>query len=354
MAKKIRVGIVGLGAIGPVHADAYQASGEAEIVALCDLDQGKLKSHGDRLNVAQRFTDYRELIAADLDAVSVCVPNDLHRDVAVAALRAGRNVLCEKPTALNAKQAQQMADAAKKSKGILQIGMVNRQRADSQVLRQYIQAGELGDIYHMRAVIVRRRGIPGLGGWFTTKARSGGGPMIDLGVHLFDLAMYLADQWKPTAVSAATYDKFGPRMKNYRFVSMWAGPPKLDGKFDVEDYSTGFVRFPKKVTMSFEIVWAANAPDACFVELLGDKGGARAMVDGPLTIMTEHNGRIADLTPKFDDRASAFHVQAKKFLAACRGEAAPAATGEQGVTVMKLIDAIYASDRQGKEVKIHA
>jgi len=341
-----------MGTIGPVHADAYGASGEAEIVALCDLDEAKLKSHGDRLNVAQRFTDFRDLIAADLDAISVCVPNNVHRDVAVAALKAGKNVLCEKPTALNAKQAQQMVDAAKKSKGILQIGMVNRQRPDAQALRQYVESGALGNIYHMRATIVRRRGIPGLGGWFTTKARSGGGPMIDIGVHLFDIAMFVSGQWQPTSVSAATYGVFGPRMKGYKYVSMWAGPPKFDGKFDVEDYSSGFVRFPKGVTMSFEIVWAANAPNECFVEVLGDKGGGRVMHDGPLNILTEDNGFVADLTPQLPTNVNAFHVQAKKFLAACRGEAKPAATGEQGVVAMKLIDAIYASSEAGKEVKI--
>lgn len=352
MAKKIRVGIVGMGTIGPVHADAYGASGQAEIVALCDLDEGKLKSHGDRLGVSQRFTDFRDLLAADLDAVSVCVPNYVHRDVAVAALKAGKNVLCEKPMAINARQAQQIADAAKKSKGILQIGMVNRQRPDAQALRKYIEEGVLGEIYHLRAVIVRRRGIPGLGGWFTTKACSGGGPMIDIGVHLFDMAMFLGGQWQPTSVSASTYSKFGPRMKDYRFVKMWAGPPKLDGKFDVEDYATGFVRFPKGVTMSFEIVWAANAPDESFVEVLGDQGGGRVMHDGPLTILTENQGFVADLCPKLDTRPAPFHVQAQKFLAACRGECKPAATGEQGVVAMKLIDAIYASSEAGKEVKI--
>lgn len=351
MSAKLKVGIVGMGTIGPVHADAYVASGQAEIVGICDLIPQKLEHHGTRLGVENRYRDYRELLASDAEAISVCVPNARHKEVAIAALKAGKHVLLEKPMALNSLQAADINAAARKAKGILQMGMVNRQKPDAQVLRQCVKDGMLGDIYHIRAVLIRRRGIPGMGGWFTTKALSGGGPMIDLGVHWFDLAMWLSDLWKPTLVSARTYAKFGPAMKNYKYVGMWAGPPNYKGKFDVEDYSTGFVRFGNQATMSFEISWAANAQEDSYVELLGDKGGARLFGEKPLTILTEHGGQLADIVPQFNNKADAFHVEVQKFIAACRGEIEPVATGEQGQIVSRLLDAIYASSAAGKEVK---
>jgi predicted dehydrogenase len=133
---------------------------------------------------------------------------------------------------------------------------------------------------------------------------------------------------------------------------MWAGPPKLDGTFDVEDYSAGFARFAGDATLSFEIAWAANAESESFVEILGDKGGARVGGTGPLVILTEHEGRVTDITPKYDESPKPFDVQARKFVAACRGEMAPVATIDQGCTVMKLIDAIYESSRKNREVPI--
>jgi predicted dehydrogenase len=351
MSDKLKVGIVGMGTIGPVHADAYVNSGEAEIVGICDLLPQKLELHGNKLGVKNRYKDYRQLLAGDAQAISVCVPNAMHKEIAIAALQAGKHVLLEKPMALNSTQAADICTAGRKAKGILQIGMVNRQKPDAQVLRQCIKDGMLGDIYHIRAVLIRRRGIPGMGGWFTTKAKSGGGPMIDLGVHWFDLSMWLSDLWKPTLVSARTYAKFGNDMKNYKYVSMWAGPPNYKGKFDVEDYSTGFVRFGNKATMSFEISWAANAQDESFVEVLGDKGGARLFGEKPLTILTEHGGQLVDIAPQYNSKVNAFHAQAKKFISACRGEIEPVATGQQGQTISRLLDAIYASSTQGKEVK---
>lgn len=352
MSAKLKVGIVGMGTIGTVHSDAYVASGAAEIAGICDLIPEKLERHGARLGVKNRYQDYRKLLASDAQAISVCVPNAVHKEVAIAALKAGKHVLLEKPMALNAGQAADINAAARKAKGILQMGMVNRQRPDAQVLRQCVGQGMLGDIYHIRAVLIRRRGIPGMGGWFTTKAQSGGGPMIDLGVHWFDLAMWLSDLWKPTQVSARTYAKFGPDMKNYKYVSMWAGPPNYKGKFDVEDYSTGFVRFGNKASMSFDISWAANSEEESYLELLGDKGGARLFGEKPLTILTEQGGRLVNIAPQFDSKVDPFLVEIQKFLAACRGEIEPVATGAQGEMVSKLLDAIYASSAAGKEVKV--
>ena len=281
MAEKLKVGVIGVGTIGTVHAQSYQNSGQAEVAALCDIDAAKLAAKAQQFGVAKRFARYRDLLKTDVEAVSICVPNALHAEMAVAAMKAGKKVLVEKPMAINGAEAAKIVAAQKRHRRAGAGGHGPPAGAEAQLLRDYIVSGLLGSVYHMQAVLIRHRGIPGLGGWFTTKALSGGGPLIDLGVHWFDMCMWLAGLWRPTAVSARVYSKFGPDMPNYRYVSMWAGPAKLDGTFDVEDYSTGFIRFGQQATLSFEISWAANSRDESFIEILGDKGGMRIFDSKP-------------------------------------------------------------------------
>jgi len=283
--------------------------------------------------------------------VYVCVGNWLHCDAALAGLRAGAHVFCEKPMALNAGQAKRMVAAAKKARRVLQMGMVRRLTPESQAVKDLVDQGALGRIYHMRCVIRRRRGIPGLGGWFTTKAKSGGGGLIDIGVHLLDQVMWLSNQWKPTHVSAQTYAQFGKDMKKYTYLGMWAGPPNYDGVFDVDDYATGLVRFGPDCTLSFEVSWAGNNEQGSFVELLGDKGGVRAGGGHPPTLYTEMHGRLADVQLQCKDVKN-FDVQARNFVDVVLGKAKPMATGEQGLILMRLLDAVYESGRKGCEVKV--
>ncbi len=352
MGDKVKVGIIGMGAIGAFHAKSYQTCCDVEVSAICDINADAVNAKGDEFGVKKRFEDYRKLLKTDIDAGSICVGNWLHHEVALAPFEAGKHVLLEKPMAMNADQAGEIVAAADKAGKKLQIGMVWRQNPAVAAMKEFIAAGTLGSVYHARAVWTRRRGIPGMGGWFTNKAYSGGGPLIDLGVHWLDLSMWLADQWSPTAVSAQTYAKFGPDMKKYTFVSMWAGPPKYDGVFDVEDYASGMVRFASGATLSFEISWAANAPEEMYVEILGDKGGARLTGDDDLKFYSQQHGRLTDVQPQFDPTVNPYDVQAGKFIAACRGLGEPAATGEQGLAVMKVIDGVYASSQANKEVAI--
>ncbi len=353
MKQKVKVGIIGMGAIGAVHADAFTAnSQDAEIAILCDINAERLKAMGEKYKVKNLCSDYKEVLKSDVDAVVVAVGNALHKVTACAALKAGKNVLLEKPMAMNAKEAAEIVGTADKSRKILQVGMVNRQRGDVQLARKYVVDGILGDIYHMRAVLIRRRGIPGLGGWFTTKSASGGGPLIDIGVHWFDAAMFISGHWNPTSVSAMTYSKFGNPMRNYKYVSMWAGPPKFNGVCDTEDYAVGFARYGKKATMSFEIVWAANANDEAYVEVLGTKGGIKVFSSKNPMLLTEYNGNLANVELLIPDAGSGFQIQAKKFIDACRGERSSEVPGKEGLVNMKLIDAIYESGIKGKEVII--
>ena len=246
MSGKIRIGIIGCGTIGSVHADAYAKVKNAELVALCDILPDRLKEKAERHKVALTYTDYRELLAnPDIDAVSVCVPNDMHAPIAIDAFKAGKHVMLEKPMTLNAGLGREILKARDASGKQLQMGMVWRQTPQAEVVRDAIANGRLGEVYQIRVKLIRRRGIPGLGGWFTTKARSGGGGLIDIAVHFLDLVMWITGYWNPTRVSARTYAKFGSPMKDYHYVSMWAGPPNYEGTFDVDDYAAGFVRFEK-------------------------------------------------------------------------------------------------------------
>jgi len=351
MAGKMKVGILGLGAIGTIHARALGGVPGAEVAALCDANGDLLRTKGAEFGVERLYDDYRGMMKdGDIDAVFVSVPNFLHCETTLAAFRAGKHVLCEKPMAMNASEGRRMVAAAKKAGKVLQVGMVMRQRAASLVLRDYVVRGRLGKVYHMRLCLRRRRGVPGLGGWFTTKAKAGGGAMIDIGVHFLDLAMWLTDNWKAERISAQTYAKFGPRMKDYVYVGMWAGPPNYRGVCDVDDYASGLIRFHGDATLSFEISWAQNVPQTNFLELLGDQGGARLAGDD-LQIMGEQDGRLVDITPHFA-KVNPYEIQAAKFVDACLGRGDVPATGEQGLAVMEVLDAVYKSSRLGREVPV--
>ena len=355
MEKKVRIGIIGCGTIGTVHTEAYLKVENAEIVAMCDILPDRVKEKAEKYKIAKTYTDYKELLAdPEIDAVSVCVPNDMHAPIAIAALEAGKNVMLEKPMTLNQKLAQDIIDARDKSGKILQMGMVWRQTPEAEVVKEAIEKGNLGHIYQIRVKLIRRRGIPGLGGWFTTKEQSGGGGLIDIAVHFLDLVMWASNYWNPTKVSAKVYSKFGNPISDYHFVDMWAGPPKADGVFNVDDYAAGFIRFGNEMaTLSFEVAWACNAEDECYVEFLGDKGGVKCGSNtGSTVFRTEVDNRIADTTVHYKADRDRFAAELGKFTNAIQGKGEIPATAEQGLAVMKLLDAIYKSSELDAEVEI--
>ena len=349
---KVRIGIIGCGSIGSVHADSYAKVADAEVVAMCDILPEKLKEKAARHNVAKTYENYHDLLAdPEIDAVSVCVPNCMHAPIAIDAFKAGKHVMLEKPMTMNANLGRDILAARDASGKVLQMGMVWRQTPEAQVVRKAVEDGKLGEIYQIRVRMIRRRGIPGLGGWFTTKEKSGGGGLIDLAVHFLDLSCWAAGLWNPTKVSAKTYSKFGSKMRDYHYISMWAGPPNYDGVFDVDDYAAGLIRFGSKATLSFEVAWACNSEEESYVELLGDKGGVK--IGGTKTILrTEVDGMIADTELFFKRDQDRFVLQLEKFVAAVQGKGDGPATGEQGVILMEILDAIYKSSEEDSEVTI--
>lgn len=351
----IKLGIIGAGAIGSHHAATAKRVG-VEVVGIADTNEAAAKALAQKEGVPVALADPLELLALkDLDAVVVGVPNKFHKDLAVAAVRAGKDVLLEKPMAMNVAECQEINAEAKRNQRIVQIGFVHRFTSVAQAAKRFMDDGALGNLYHAKANLYRRRGIPGLGGWFTTKSLSGGGPLIDVGVHAIDLAMHLMGFPKPVRVSGKVYANFGPRMKDYLYEGMWAGPPRLDGKFDVEDSAHALVRFEGGLTLEVNATWAGNFPDESVKNLMGffgDQGGMTFQLGGSdLRVAVEQHGHNVDVVPNLRPAEHA-DDQLRHFVDCVKTRREPIASGEKGQVVQSIIDAIYESSRLDKEVEV--
>lgn len=347
----LKVGIIGAGGIAQVaHIPGYMAAG-ATIAAVATPRAEVAERLGGELGAAWT-TDYRELLAReDISAVSICVPTYLHAEVTIAALRAGKHVLCEKPPSINAADAQAMADAAQEAGRILTYAFSARFRNSNLRLKSWIEAGVLGEVYGARVGWMRRRGNPA--GWFTDSSKAGGGPLIDLGVHGLDLAWWLMGRPRPISVTGTAYYHFG----NYTGADAQTPDPvmqlhlreKEKSVYDVEDSAFAFVRFENGAHLALEASWALNCKkENRYLQLYGTKGGANM---NPLEIYTDLHGTLADVTPEVPEN-NAYHEEMRHFVACVRGEEEPIAPGPDGVTVMKMIDAIYESARSGQEVRL--
>ncbi|HOJ48095.1 MAG TPA: Gfo/Idh/MocA family oxidoreductase, partial [Bacillota bacterium] len=221
---KIKVAIIGCGTIANnAHIPAYMANPDAEIKYFCDIIPERAKAAVEKYNCGIAITDYKEILAdPEVEAVSVCTPNKMHSTITIDCLKAGKHVLCEKPAARNYTEALAMQEAQHKYGKVLNIGVVNRFNAAVNKLREMIQRGDLGEVYHVYVSFRAHRSIPGLGGAFTTKEIAGGGVLIDWGVHYLDIVMYCCGDPKPLTVSAKAFSKLGVDMKNYVYESMWA------------------------------------------------------------------------------------------------------------------------------------
>ena len=330
--------VVGVG-MGRCFVSALKGHPNAEVVAICDVNEERARRVAEEFDVPKVYTDYKEMLQdPKINAVGVSTPNFLHAPVAIAAFEAGKNVLCEKPQATNAKEGQAMVDAAKKANKVFMMGFNNRFRADTQLLKRYIENGELGEIYYAKTGWVRRAGIPGLGGWFTTKAMSGGGPLIDLGVHVLDLTLWLMGNPRPVSVMGSSYAKFGPKLAE-----------KQGGTYDVEDLAAGFIKLENGGTVILEASWQQYVErERIYSTLCGTEGGADVE---PFRIYKCINGNQADITPHFHP-VSGHDMEVRHFVECLLSGDEPLATGEHGLHIMKILDAIYESTNTGKSVDI--
>lgn len=349
MAKKVRIGVIGTGGIANgAHLPGYsKIPDECEIFAICDIDPKALKSTAEKYpDIKHKFEDYKKLLAMpEIDGVSICTPNYVHCQPTVDALAAGKNVLCEKPIGMNAKEGAKMVEAAKKSGKFLQIGYNSRFSPTNQTLKKFIDAKELGDIYYARAQALRVRGIPGWG-VFIDKSKQGGGPLIDIGVHMLDLTLWFMGHPKPISASGVTYQKFGKRSDVVGFMGQW------DYKnFTVEDMAAALIRFDNGATIVLESSFVANLKeDHQNVTLLGTEGGAEAY---PLSITQERHKSVFSFSPDMPNKNINTHnAEMAAFVECIRDKKQPLVTGEHGLMVAKIMDAIYKSSEEGKEVKI--
>lgn len=345
---EIRVGIIGCGGIAQnAHIPGYQRIENVKVVACCDVVEAVAKSAAEKFSIPRHYTDYSTmLMKEDLDAVSVCTPNALHKEPTIMALEEGVHVLVEKPIAANAKDGAEMVRAARKAGRILIVGFQERFNPHGMVIRKFVERGELGWIYYNRATYLRRRGVP-TWGVFLNKELQGGGALIDIGVHALDLAMYLQGFKKPTSVLGRAYTLFG-KSKDAAEANAW-GVWDTE-KFMVDDNAFAVVTLEDGSFLVLETSWASHikSQGTFNVNLRGTKGGAQLE---PPEIYMDRNGVAMDMTPlthtKPDWREQSY-VKMKKFIESIIAEKPLYAPGEEGVIVQSIIDAIYKSTETGR------
>ena len=354
MSNKVRAAIIGCGNIAGAHGPAYKAIADHVELAYCidlipERAEEKKAAFGDENTVC--LTDYREMLKdPTVDVVSVCLPNDLHAPVTIDCLNAGKHVLCEKPVALNYEQALTMKEAADRNGRILNIGVVNRFNRAVEAVRESILSGELGEVYQIYCSFRAFRSIPNLGGWFTTKARSGGGALIDWGVHFLDLINYCMDNPQPKTVSAVCHAKLATDLHSYHYRWMHAGPTNFDGIDDVEEYVTGLVRTDGP-TLTFNGAWAQNIDeDAMFIEFMGTKGGIKLQYGGNFTLYSTKNGMLTTTTFKYPT-VNMYHAEIRDFLIKAPQGIKTKANIDQALVTSQVMDMMYKSSELGEEVK---
>lgn len=330
----MKIGIIGTGSIAThAHIPHYIAAG-ADVVAVMNRTHKHGEAVAQQFGIERVYATVEELFENEqLDAVSVCTPNALHKQQVIAALEAGCHVLCEKPPAISAREANEMLQAAKKAQRTLHYGFHYRHTSDTQLLKRMIDAGELGHVYAATALALRRRGIPGWG-VFTDKKLQGGGALLDIGVHMLDLALYLMSYPTPVEVSGHVGQYLGTR-PGIGLMGDWDADT-----FSVEDTARAMVTFDNGASLILDASFMANieAKDTMRVELRGTKGGASLF---PLVIHTEEHGALFDKTPAYLALEDPYARQIRYFLEACRHEPSYV-QAEQAVILHQIIDRIYS------------
>ena len=355
--EKIRAGMIGCGGIANgKHMPAIRNVKEIELAAFCDLIPERAEKAAKDYGVegAKCYADYRELLEdGSLDAVYVCTPNRSHSEIAVAALKAGKHVMCEKPMAINYTEAQKMVKAAKESGKILTIGYQNRYRQDSLYLKKECQSGALGDIYFGRAQAIRRRGVP-TWGVFLNEYEQGGGPLIDIGTHALDLTLWCMDNYRPKYAVGSVFHKLNGQTEPGNMFGPW--DPE---KFTVEDSAFGYIVMENGAAIILESSWALNCLDVgeAITMLCGTKAGAD-MKDGLRINGVVHDAQFVT-RPAFQaggvdfytgETADAPTLEQKTFANAVLGNGKLTVLPEQAAVVTRILDAIYESAKTGKPV----
>ena len=350
----MKVAVIGCGTIAnSAHIPAYMANPDAEIKYFCDILPHKAEAAVEKYGCGTAVVDYHDVLAdPEIEAVSVCTPNKEHSRISIDALAAGKNVLCEKPAARTYAEALAMQEAQHKSGKVLNIGVVNRFNGAVNKVREMIQRGDLGEVYHVYVCFRAHRSIPGLGGAFTTKAIASGGVLIDWGVHYLDIVMYCTGDPKAKTVTCNAYSKLGVDMPNYVYEGMWAEDTKdLNGTYDVDDFVTGFVRTDGP-SISFNGAWAQNIGiGESYIDFIGTKAGIRLNYGGDFTVWSTCCGSLCSFKPKFQ-QIQPFQNEIDSFIRCIKtGEKLPSHIDTVIVTA-KMMQAMYDSSESGKEIAL--
>lgn len=351
---KHTVAVIGCGTIANnAHIPCYSKNPDVKIKYLCDIIPEKAQAAVEKFGCGTAITDYHDILNdPEVDAVSICTPNKLHTTIAIDCLRAGKNVLSEKPAARTYEEALEMQRVQHETGKVLNIGVVNRFDKHVNLIKNYIDDGRLGKVHHVYISFRDYRTLPGLGSWFTTKDISGGGVLIDWGVHFIDLVMYCCGSPKPITVTGETFCKLGKNMEDYAYLNMWAGPPTYNGTYDVEDSITGMIRTDGPV-ISFNGAWAQNINhNEMYIDFMGDKGGIRLSYLGDFTYYSFSHGALEEFKPSLRQDEGSFQKEIDAFLRCTEtGEKLPSHIDNVVVTA-QIMQAIYDSADSHREITL--
>jgi len=359
----IKALVAGAGGIANYHIQGYITAG-AEVMGIADVDVKRAEEKAKLYGINNVYSSYDEMLEKEKSAscVSICLPNYLHCETVIKALKSGKNVFCEKPPALNSSETEQMVDIAKKEKKVLMFDFNNRARPESQALMRYIKSGDVGRINSAQALWIRRCGIPGFGGWFTQKKLSGGGPVIDL-LHMIDLALYFMGFPEPDWVLSGIFNDFSG---NPDFKGPWGIPDVKGGKMDVETSAHSFIRFKTGQVLFTRNSWAEmNKREEVSVTFQGTKAGGmirrlfgrdgidETAIDECEVYTMEYGKPVNRKVITEPDEKMGRERAVINFVKTVKGEEEPYSRAEEAVILMKIIDAIYTSAEKKEPVKIY-
>lgn len=348
---KLRIGIIGAGAISKRHLNSYRQNGTVEVCAICDVNGETAKARAAEFSIPHYCTDPMKLLEDPaIDAVSIVTPTFTHKDLVLAALENGKHVLCEKPPALNAAQAAQCEAAAKASGKVLMYGFVVRFSKETQFLKDYIASDAMGEIYY--AEVSRLARSFRIGGWFVNKELSGGGALIDSVIHQLDQTLYLMGHPKIHSVKGFATNAISDlpyKMKGNG--KGWNSADTNNYSHEVESLAGGLIRFADGRTLYVKTSWALNtARPGKLVELCGTKAGAITDNDGIHLVSVDPSGYYLESSPVLKNESNSFDAEINHFVDCCQGNAQCIVKPEEGTQIMQIIDAIYKSAETGKEV----
>ncbi len=351
----MKVAIIGCGTIANrQHIPAYLKNEKAEIKYFCDIIPERAQKAVEDYGCGIAVTDYHDVLSdPEIEAVSICTPNNVHATISIDAMRAGKNVLCEKPAARTYAEALEMQKVQHETGKVLNIGVCNRFHNGVKTLKKLIDEGAFGDIFHVYISFRAFRSIPGLGGDFTTKAVAGGGALIDWGVHFLDIVMFCCGDPKPLTVTSETFCKLGKNISEYVYPgTMWAGPPKLDGICDVEDSVTALIR-TEGPTITVNGAWAQNVKnEEMFIDFMGDKGGCRIdYYTKDFTVYTTKDGELYEYKPQFEPNIQ-IASEIDEFLDCIKSGKKLPNHIDTNIITSRMMQAIYDSADVHKEIQL--